>query len=82
LVAHAGPQLGERSTDRQTDRETWPPNNRLLLLKEHAVIKRKSGALLAAERKFSVEQVESKFDKFGWKFWTVSELSVPGTWRP
>ena len=81
-VADAGPQLGGRSADRQTGGQTWLPNKPLLLLKEHPVIKRKTGALLAAERKCCVEQVERKFDTFGWKFWTGTGLSVTGTWRP
>jgi len=53
LVADAGPELSGRSTDRQT----WPPSKPLLPLKEHPVIKRKTGASLAAERK-CVEKVE------------------------
>jgi hypothetical protein len=61
LVADAGPQLDGRSTDRQT----WAPNKPLFLLKEHPVIKRNTGAGLAAERKCCVAQLERKVDTFG-----------------
>ena len=66
----------------RTERQTRPPNKPLLPLQEHPIIKRKTGLSLAAERKCCVEQVERKFDTFGWQFWTASELSVTGTWRP
>jgi hypothetical protein len=81
-VADSGLQLGGRSADIQTGGQTWLPNKPLLLLKEHPVIKRETGTLLAAERKCYVEQLERKFDTFSWKFWTVTGLSVTGTWRP
>jgi hypothetical protein len=44
----------------RTDRQTWLPNKPLLLLKERPIIKRKTGASLAADRKCCVEQVERK----------------------